>query len=217
MKIKPLDIIGWVLIAATLVAAFVVYPSLPDQIPMHWNMEGVVDSSGSKNSIYFLPALMIGINAMLWVVPVLDPKRKNYEKFSPTMSVLRFSTTALLGAIFAVTVIESFQPGTVNVGSLVTMLVGIMLIVLGNYLPKVKHNYFVGIRSPWTLASEEVWIRTHRFSGPIFMAGGAILSVAAIVLSSAGPALFSTMMGVVVLVTLVPLGYSYWLFRSLGS
>lgn len=217
MKIKPLDIISWTLIALALAAAVIIYPSLPEQIPMHWNVEGTVDSYGARISIYFLPVLMLGINAMLWVLPILDPKRKNFEKFSPTMSVIRFSMSALLTALFTVTIIESLAPGTVNVSSLVTMLIGFLLIVLGNYLPKVKHNYFVGVRSPWTLASEEVWTRTHRFSGPVFMLGGVILSISSVAFASAGPILFTIMMCVVVLVSLVPFGYSYWLFRSLGS
>ncbi|HZK61621.1 MAG TPA: SdpI family protein, partial [Anaerovoracaceae bacterium] len=116
-------------------------------------------------------------------------------------------------AITSVIVSESLNPGRINVEMVIVLLVGVLFAIIGNMMPKFKNNFFIGIRTPWTLANEEVWNRTHRLGGIMWFFGGLVIIAAAILLSSG--ALFTVVAGVTLTISIVPIFMSYFWFREI--
>lgn len=204
----------WILLVITLVSAlgiWLVLPSLPDQIPMHWNLQGQVDDYGSKAGFMGLSLLPLGLLLMFVVLPYIDPKRENYDKHAKAYAISKYLVVLLLVSISWITVL--FLKGVIQeVDTIIIMAVGILFTVLGNYMPQIRHNYFFGIKTPWTLANETVWNKTHRVGGTIFVILG---------LSMLATALFyktGTFYVMIVGAPLMVLGtgvYSYVLFKKI--
>lgn len=162
-----------------LVTAFVVYPHLPERVPMHWGINGEVDRYGSRFAGAFgIPLLTIVIYLGMVFMPAIDPRRANYAKFPTAYRVVRGGLVLFLALIYGV-VISSALGCEVNVARVVPIALGLLFIVIGNYLTQVRHNYFLGIKTPWTLASEEIWRKTHRIGGYGFAAAGFLNVIAA--------------------------------------
>lgn len=149
-------------------------PHLPEQVAIHWNASGEADGFAGKWFGAFLPpVIMTFVLALVSVVPKLDPKKANYESFQKSYGIFTAALALFLFALHIVTLAHNLGV-PVDVGLVVPVGVGALFIVLGNYMPKIKHNYFVGIRTPWTLESETVWHKTHRFGGKVFVAMGVL-------------------------------------------
>jgi len=189
------------------------YPSLPDQVPVHWGSNGV-DGYQSKGMAFFtLHALMVGIYLLLTVVPKIDPKKKNYQYFSKAYSITILSTIGLLFLINMFILLISLGYD-IPMENLAGPLVGLLFLIMGNYMQQAKQNFFFGIRTPWTLMDETIWRKTHRLGGKLFMVGGIIMMLTLFL-----PARYEIfiILSVVALVAVVPTGYSYILFRKLDS
>lgn len=156
-----------------LLAGILVYPHLPERIPMHWNIHGEIDSWGARNlfNVFFQPLLVIVFALLAWGLPRLDPMRRSYARFRGSYFLIIDIIVAFLALLYGITLYSAFHP-TLPVGTIVPAAIGLMFAVIGNQLSKVKRNFFMGIRTPWTLASESVWVRTHRIGGRIFMLCG---------------------------------------------
>ncbi|OQM45222.1 hypothetical protein B6A27_14510 [Anoxybacillus sp. UARK-01] len=150
---------------------------LPDQVATHWNAEGEVDGYSSKWFGAFLsPVLITAVVILMNVMPKMDPKRKNYESFKGSYQVILVVLVLFFFALHVVTL--AYNLGfPVDVNLFVPLGIGLLFIVLGNYMPKMKPNYFIGIRTPWTLANETVWNKTHRLGGKVFVLLGMILTM----------------------------------------
>jgi uncharacterized membrane protein len=150
------------------------YPSLPDKVPIHWNSKGQINGYGSKFLGAFGIALVnLGMYLLFLVLPYIDPKRKNYEGFQSTYQYLKY----LLIVFFLGLEVTTFLIATgvvVNMTIFSQIMVSLLFILLGNVMARFKHNYFVGIKNPWTLANEEVWRKTHRMAAPIWVIAGII-------------------------------------------
>ena len=157
-----------------LLAAFVLYPLLPEIVPTHWNAQGQVDGYSSRAfGAFLLPAMNIGLYFLLLFSPKLDPKRENYADFADTFLLIRWLIHAFMAVIYAVTIAAALGYPT-DVGLWIPAAVAAMFIILGATMGRVKFNYFVGIRVPWTLADEDVWNQTHQVAGKWMMLGGAL-------------------------------------------
>lgn len=187
-------------------------PRLPERIPVHWNLAGEADGFGAPwPHAVLLPAVGLGLWALLLVLPLVDPLRRNYGRFPATLKLFRWLVPLLcVGLHLAATLASLGLP--VDHGAAVRALLAITFVVLGNSMGKLRHNWFIGIRTPWTLASEEVWTRTHRLAAPIWVAGGLLQLAGAFVSGTAGEALFG---GTLAVMVLVPVVASYLLFRKL--
>lgn len=211
-NMKPVIVVGILLIVADFIAGFLAYPHLPERVPTHWNLSGQVNGWGSAwQGAFLLPLIMLGVFVLLILLPKIDPKRKNYAQMGKPYAVIIlvlmiFFTVMYFGTLG--TALGYFR----NIPSLVNLGVGALFVVLGNYMGKLKHNYFMGIRTPWTLASEEVWRKTHRLAGPFWVIGGILFMV-----SSLLPTGFMTKIIIVVVIGLVaiPSGYSFVIFKRL--
>ncbi|QSB47664.1 SdpI family protein [Parageobacillus toebii] len=187
------------------------YPQLPDQVPTHWNFSGEVDGYSSKLfAVLFGPILLTGIYGMLLGVTKIDPRKENYEKFAGAYRVFMNASLTFF-VVIHIAVIFSGLGYDINMDWIVNIGLGLLFIILGNYMPKVKANYFIGIRTPWTLANETVWARTHRFGGKVFFIGGGMLIVSAFMPSSIrGFLLISS----IAFIAVVPIVYSYFAYKK---
>ncbi|MCF6413707.1 SdpI family protein [Collinsella ihumii] len=213
----------WIVLALAVLVNFATYiallPAMPDQLPSHWGVDGV-DDWNSKEASLAMAALPAIILAVLFIVPRIDPKGRNFERFS---GIYRTFVTVLTLFMMAIswagplTVWGYLSTDGAVLNTLLIGFFGLLFIVLGNYLPRVKPNFTFGIRTPWTLASEEVWRRTHRASGPAFIIAGIATFIAAL-FASIAPAIAIGVMLVTVLGATAFAGvYSYLAWRKLSA
>ena len=212
LNMRSVFIIGGVLCALNFLAGFLAYPHLPDKVPTHWNFAGEVDGWGTAWEVAFmLPLIYLGMFILFILIPKIDPKRRNFQAMGRVYSIVILVILLFFSAIYFATLgiaLGYFE----NLPSLINIAIGIMFIVIGNYMGKIKHNYFMGIRTPWTLASEEVWHRTHRMAGPFWIVGGVLFMLMSFV-----PKGFALTFFLIILfaLLLIPTVYSYVLFRRL--
>jgi uncharacterized membrane protein len=195
------------IIAAVGVAAWL-YPSIPEQVPSHWNAQGEVDSYMPKPwGVVVLPLAAILVFIVMRIIPVISPKGYRTEPFANVMHIFQ---VAMVGFMSLVAILVLLEASGVNVhlNKVIFGALGVLFIVIGNYLGKVRKNFFLGIRTPWTLASDEVWARTHRIAGWLFVLYGLIMLSGMFVMIP--PVVFLVMVGVIIL---VPVVYSYVVYK----
>lgn len=163
-----------IILIIPLIAAFIIYPYMPDLVPSHWNFKGEVDDYSSRAfGSFFIPILNIGMYALFIILPKLDPKSANYKKFTTSYKVMRYSLHIFFIILYALTVLAALEY-PIDMGLWITVCISILYIVLGNVMGKVRHNYFVGFKFPWTLANEEVWKKTHQVGAKAMVLGGVV-------------------------------------------
>ncbi len=186
------------------------YAHFPERVATHWNLAGQVDGWSSRGLGAFLfPALLTLFYVLFLVLPVWDIERKRYAEFGAAYAIIRSSITVLFFLLFVA--LGLFNIGyAIDVGKLAPFLIGLAFIVLGFALKRVKRNWFVGIRTPWTLSSEAVWNRTHHVGGLVFMAFGAFVAVTPLLPMAA--TIWGFLFGLLAMV-LGLAAYSYVLFQ----
>ncbi|WOR13714.1 SdpI family protein [Hyphomonas sp. FCG-A18] len=204
-----------------------VWMALPEgeQIPLHWNAAGEADRWGSKREAMFglavMPVVVLFTTILLAVVPKLDPRRANLEKSAKTYGIVWVAVMVLLagvsvgiGWLKVSSVSTAAGPDVSGIPFVRFVMAGtaLMFIVLGNYLPKTRPNWFLGIRTPWTLSSDEAWEKTHRLGGRLFMLVGLVGLVIAFVLD--GLALAFAVPAMVLTVTAICFIYSFLVWRG---
>lgn len=208
---------NWVsllLVVLSFIVSVVFYGSLPEEMVIHWNAAGEPDGFASKLwAVSFGPLTMILLFVLLTVVPKIDPKKENYSKFKHTYSLI-VNAIMMFMLLIHISSIGYGLGYDIKINFIVPLFVGVLFIVLGNYMPKIKPNYFAGIRTPWTLDSEDVWKRTHRFSGKVFVGMGILMLLSAFL-----PATFkfTTFMVVVVLGVLLTTISSYYFSKKFNK
>lgn len=207
-KNKLLQNIGLLLAIFPIFAYGLCYNSLPEEIPSHWDLLGNIDGYSSKNEFFLLALSPLFLCLTFMILPKIDPKKENYEKFSGfyqsfSVVMILFMDIVILSCLFA-----SFQEDSSFMSELIPISVGILFIFIGNYLPKVKPNFFMGIRTPWTLSSESVWIKTHRKGGLSFLLLGIFMLMIPF-LPPMNAFIFSTL---ILLAVLYPSVLSYFYF-----
>jgi uncharacterized membrane protein len=195
-----------------LIGAFFLYPHLPEQVPSHWNLKGEVDSYTTRTlGAFLMPVLAIILYLTMILVSVIDPRRENYVRFKNAYRLMRWIMVLFLGGLYVLTMLFSLGYD-INIGLIVKAGVALLLAVIGNFMGQFRHNYFVGIKTPWTLANEKVWNQTHRFGGRIWVAGGLVcLAMSPLNALWANYLYFASIM----LMAFVPMVYSYLLYRRI--
>jgi uncharacterized membrane protein len=170
-----------VLIGAMFALAAWAWPHLPAQIPTHWNLQGEVDGHGNKFvGLLLLPLTVLGLYCLMMVLPLFDPGRANYRNFAKTYNVLRLGFVAFMAVFYGATVAAAF--GRPIDMTLVAFLgTAILFCVIGNLMGKIRPNWFVGVRTPWTLSSKLSWDKTHRLAGWLFLLMGGLFAVVAFI------------------------------------
>ena len=168
------------IIASAVVASAVVYPRLPETIPTHWNMDGQPDGWSSRAfGAWITPVILLVMWGLVRVLPAIDPRGANYAKFGGTFEAIIDSLMLFLLGMHIV-LLRAGLGHPVQMERIVPFGIGVLLIVIGNLLPRCRPNWFVGIRTPWTLSSDRVWEKTHRIGGRLFVAAGFLIAVAAL-------------------------------------
>ncbi|OMD57663.1 hypothetical protein BSK62_29640 [Paenibacillus odorifer] len=199
---------------ATLAYALINYSKLPQELPAQFGITGKVNRYWDKNiAIFVFGILGIVLPLIMQFTRSIDPKRDNYKKFENAYAMSRLT----IGMLFNLMLVLSIAYGLgkdINVGKIAIGAVGIMFIALGNYMPQVKDNYLFGVRTAWTLANPEVWRKTHRLSGIMWMIGGLLIFAGAFLSGALSQLLIITAL---VLAIIVPILYSWMISRPLKS
>lgn len=205
MKIRKILMV--ILAIAPLLMVLAVYSKLPAQVPMHWGIDGTVDRYGNKSELFLLAGLNIFMAILLFALPKIDPKRRNYERFQGTYEWMMLWIMGFYTVIMGIVLAETMQPGRFEISKVICGMVGILFISIGNMLPKTKRNFSTGIKTPWALSSDTVWNKTHRLGGKCFVIGGILMLTSAFL--GNGKIMFGATMVVVVAIVVLPMVMSY--------
>lgn len=203
MKQKPFLVVSLLFALAAAGMAMWLYPHLPGRIPSHWNLRGEVDGWQSRLLGAAMPTLMVSVTAVVGLIlPLISPRRFRIKPFAGVYFLLLLAVEAMMLVTGLATLLAS-AGYDIPVHAISLSAVGVLLIIMGNYMGKVRKNFFIGIRTPWTLADDDVWERTHRLGGRLFMLAGVLFLLAGVAGGMTWVAIVA-----VVLAAIVPIVYS---------
>jgi uncharacterized membrane protein len=182
------------------------------QMPVHWGIDGTPDRYGEKwEGLLLLPGITVGLVILLSALLWIDPLRTNLQNSAKPYFITWSALLLFLAGLHIVIVMAGLgQP--VALPMILSAGTGLLFIVMGNYFGKIRRNYTFGIRTPWTVASDRVWDKTHRLGGKLFMASGLLSLVAAFIGSA--QVQFTVLMGSLLMTIAVLTLYSYWQWRQ---
>lgn len=178
---------------------------------MHFNAAGDIDNYGNKIFIFLAPCIIILMIFLAEVMKNIDPKKNSYNNFKRQYYMIHFIVSLLMLLIELYTIAVSFDIKIVNISYIMILALGTMFVILGNLMPKFKHNYFVGIRTSWTLADEDVWFKTHRFGGKIWFVGGILMMLTVFLPPDFN---FIFFIAIAFIIALIPIIYSYIIYKN---
>ncbi len=213
-KLSLIDISAIIVWLLPLCYLAYLYPTLPSSVALHYNMQGKVDNYGPKSTFLVVQFILLCVAALVYLllrfIPGIDPK-KNLK-----YSLKTFQKVALAIVIFmaALTIIFTYATAHhgVNVDRLIFPVIGLLFVFMGNVMHSIKPNYFVGIKTPWTLENPDNWRATHMLAGKLWFIGGIILTILMLFLSA--PANFYAFLIITVILGLVPVVFSYKYFKG---
>ena len=203
-----------VLMIADLAYGLWSWSAMPERVPVHWGLSGEPDRFGPAwvNAIG-MSVLAFALYALMLLLPLIDPRRRNYALFEDTVRFVRW--LIVLFAIGMHVVLVRVSLGSdLQMDFVVRLGVALLFLLLGNRMGRMRQNFFIGIRVPWTLSSEEVWNRTHRMAGRLWVVGGLGMVLSAFLPAPVGIAVFGAIVAVLVI---VPIVYSWRIHRQLGD
>ncbi len=173
MTNKKLRIINYGISILVLVCTIFIYPHLPAEIPTQWGFDGHV-SYGPKRTIWLISGMLILFAFLFDYLPQIDPRRKNYQKFGAIYDYFCVGMQIFLAVTVGIIISESFYPGRIDAPKIVLLMLSILFLCIGNIMPKIQSNFFMGIKTPWTLSNEDIWRKTHRLGGKLYVGCGII-------------------------------------------
>ncbi|MBI5825257.1 MAG: SdpI family protein [Chloroflexi bacterium] len=174
MTTKLTSIITLSLISIALITGLMFWNQLPEQMASHWNVNDQVDGYISKFwGVFLMPLVTLGMFALFLVVPNIDPLRANIAQFRETFNVFIALIVAFMLYIHGLTLVWSLGYQDFKMSAAMLPFMGILFIAIGYLLKQAKRNFFIGIRTPWTLSSDSVWDKTHQLGSVLFMLSGA--------------------------------------------
>ena len=206
----------WPVFLAPAVYLAAAWNKIPETVPLHYNLKGEADRFGSKSELLILLAVMVAVNVGVYFLLVninrIDPKKKYREENLPRMRKLAFLISIFLSALTCFIIYTSMQSAMKFDSKFITIGLGLLFTVIGNYIYNIKPNYFAGIRTPWALENEENWRLTHKLGGKLWFVGGLVLVIAALLLPD--EAALVAMLITVAILAIIPIVYSYRLYRK---
>jgi uncharacterized membrane protein len=210
MRISRANLLSLAMVVGSFAAVAALCHRMPDPVPVHWDARGHVNGFMSKPwGALVMPLTTAGAYLVTVFLPRISPRGFRLDRFRGTFEIIQLAIVAFL---FFGTMLVLMAGAGIDVPLVRSLTVGagVLLVVLGNVLGKVTKNFFVGIRTPWTLASDEVWLRTHRLGGRVFVAAGLAIVVSGLAGGGTGPILAAALAAVV-----IPIVYSYVAYRRL--
>ena len=213
-KFTTLDgaaMVVWLLPAVYL---YFIYGSLPQSVPVHFGINGTVDRYGSKSEFLIGPFILIGVSALVYLLlkflPSIDPK-KQVKYGTSTFQKLALGLVVFLAALNIAIVFSTVHHGF-QIDKLIFPIIGLLFVFMGNIMNSIKPNYFAGIKTPWTLESEDNWRATHRLAGKIWVVGGIIVTITMLLLPpETGTIVF---VSCVLIMAFIPVIYSFVYFKQ---
>lgn len=210
MKPARTLIVSIIFAAIAVGVAIWLWPHFPARMPTHWNAGGQPNGYSTRFwAVAMWPLLILGLAALTVALPAISPRRFEITPFADIYGVLMLAIQGVM-LVLGITAMLAGAGHAVPMTTIAPLAIGVLLMVLGNYMGKLRRNFFVGIRTPWTLASEAVWERTHRLGGWMFVLAGLVFVAAGM----AG-VMSRWLLAVIVVVLLLPAGYSYFIYRRL--
>ena len=189
-----------------ILVGIILWQQLPEQIPSHWDMNGNVDGWTTKGfAVFGFPVLMLALHWFGVFATFADPKHKNH---SPKLLHFVFWIVPAISILLCTLTYSAAMDNEVHVEKMVSVFLGVLFVIIGNYLPKCKQNYTIGIKLPWTLNSEENWNKTHRLAGRLWVVSGFIIAFSGFF------NILPVIIAVFVVMITVPVVYSYILHRK---
>ena len=199
-----------VIILLPMAVGLLLWDKLPEKVPYHWGVNGEVDGWASKTqAVFLMPSFMLAMQWFCALMTGLDPKAKNVTA-SKMMGIVLWIIPVLNLFLHVMVWLAAFGR-EVNMAVIMPLFMGVLFVVLGNYLPKCRQSYTLGIKLPWTLNDEENWNATHRLAGKLWVAGGLLTMVCAVL---PGVWAFIVMMSVLVVMCAIPTVYSYRYYKT---
>ena len=205
---KKLLILTSIVILFPILWGLIIWPQLPNQIPIHFNVAGQANNFQSKPlAVFGLPLFLLLVHLFVIFMTARDPKNRTMDE---KMGKVIYWLTPIVSLGVFYLIYSKALGSTTNPSIFASALLGIIFVMMGNYMPKLKVNHTVGIRLPWTLQSEDNWHKTHRLAGKLWVVGGLIL-----LLESGLQFAIPYVMGIVILtIVFIPVVYSYQLSRK---
>ncbi len=201
------------IILLPIIYAAYIWDQLAEKVPVHWNINGEIDRYGSKSELLVVILLPIIIYVIFLIIPKIDPKDK-LKKMGNKYQAIKVIFTSIM-AILAIFLVYSAKNQAVTNPNYIMVLIGILFIIFGNYFQTIKANYFIGIRTPWTLENETVWKETHKLGGKMWFVGGFAIVLSSLIFSSKlNFTIAFIIMGILIL---VPVVFSYLKFKEIGK
>jgi uncharacterized membrane protein len=199
-----------VIVIGITIYTLALYPSLPDKIPTHWDINGEVDGWSDRSTGAWLGVgFVMFVFGLLLILPSWSPKAFSVDNFREPFNFLMTVITGWMALLQTITLYAAQHPQT-DVGRLIIATICLLLAIIGNMLGKVRRNFWIGIRTPWTLASDDVWYATHRFGGRLMVLTSLISMVLIILGGPPAVAFIIIMIGV-----FAPIIFSMVLFKKL--
>lgn len=189
-----------------LILALISLNFLPNTIPMHWGFNGNVDTFGSKYIILVLPIIAIVVLSLYALRSRLGTATENKYAITTTLVILNI----IMCLVITVTFKSISSSAELNTSNISTLFMGIVFIITGNYMPKIKRNGIIGIKTPWTIGSDEVWYKTHRIGGKITVVCGIVMIIISLLVKRLT---LVPILGIVILDYLIATIYSYSVVR----
>lgn len=212
--IKPTFKTEWFSICLLLLfflSGFFFHFNLPAHVPIHWNIYGQVDGYGSSAfSAWFLPFMALGLYCLFMFMPRFDPRQEQYADFRKTYHYFKDIMLSFIFIIFIMTNLTGLGY-KIDVAFYLPLMVGVLFIVIGAFMEKIKPNWFMGVRTPWTLSSEKVWAETHKLSSKVFAVSGLLMAGTVLFPPAGKIILFVLSISIIILV--LPI-YSYVMFKK---
>ena len=209
-KNKWLMIVTSVVILLPILSGVLLWDKLPEKVPYHWGVNGEVDGWASKpTAVFLLPLILLAVQWLCILVTGLEPKAKNVT--TTKMMGLVLWIIPVLNLFLHIMVYLAAFGREVDMATIMPLFIGVLFMVIGNYLPKCKQSYTMGIKLPWTLNDEENWNATHRMAGRLWVAGGLLTMICALL---PGTSAFLVMMGILLTMCIVPTVYSYRFYKK---
>lgn len=191
-----------------------IWNTLPAQVPIHWNAQGEIDGYAGRISLLLIPfALPVLTYIIFSFIPKLDPKGK-IGLMGTKYHNLKLLLVAMM-SLLALFIIHSSKKASIGNMNYIFAGLGIIFIILGNFMKTIKPNYFLGIRTPWTLENGQVWRETHELAGKLWFIGGLLITILTLLLPKEYG--FNLFISITVLLALVPIIYSYLRFQKYKS